>query len=122
MGLFDSVRFECPLCAQPIIVQSKAGACLLDQYDAGAVPDPIADDIADDDAYCVRCDESFRIRRDSTRQKLVLIDENKEARELREDFDVLMSAVEGVLGSFGPSDTVIDNLTRVFTKLKKKRS
>jgi hypothetical protein len=59
MGMFDSIIFKCPNCGQDIEDQSKAGECLLYQYDQSAVPLKIAGDILNDEMYCENCKETF---------------------------------------------------------------
>ena len=61
MGLFDSVRFECPECGERMSVQSKAGDCILKDYDSEAVPLNIAGDILGEVHCCQHCWSMFEV-------------------------------------------------------------
>jgi uncharacterized protein YbaR (Trm112 family) len=62
MGMFDRIWFTCPNCRELIEEQSKAGDCLLRDYDQKAVPLPIAGAIVDSELYCNSCKETFVIK------------------------------------------------------------
>lgn len=59
MGMFDRIIFTCPNCGKEIENQSKAGVCLLYDYNQDAVPLAIASDILNDDMYCENCKQTF---------------------------------------------------------------
>ena len=55
MGLFDSVNLFCPHCAAPIELQSKAGACNLENHWHLSVPAEIAQDLDGEPVTCREC-------------------------------------------------------------------
>lgn len=56
MGMFDTVRFTCPSCLEPVLVHSKAGDCRLEEFNAeSGVPLVIAADLEHQDAHCESC-------------------------------------------------------------------
>lgn len=59
MGMFDIIRFTCPNCNKAIEEQSKAGKCLLYDYNQDAVPLQIAGDILNAELHCENCKETF---------------------------------------------------------------
>ncbi len=61
MGMFDTVIFRCPKCGGQIEEQSKAGECLLKDYNQKEVPVIIAISIEGNMVYCNDCDKSFII-------------------------------------------------------------
>lgn len=65
MGMFDRILFTCPNCQATIEEQSKAGDCLLIDYNQNAVPLQIAGDIVDSELYCESCKETFVITADN---------------------------------------------------------
>jgi len=64
MGMFDSVWFVCPVCDNAVEVQSKAGDCFMQDFDASAVPIEIASDIGGEPAWCNKCDSHFHVVKD----------------------------------------------------------
>lgn len=62
MGMFDTVIFRCPKCnGATIFEQSKAGECLLIDYNSNEVPTEIALDILGNKVWCEKCNETFEI-------------------------------------------------------------
>lgn len=61
MGMYDTVRAECPKCNGRIEFQSKAGRCSLTNYDLDSVPFGIADDLDGDTASCEGCGEVYSL-------------------------------------------------------------
>lgn len=55
MGMYDTVRVECPKCGADVGFQSKAGDCYLREYRQDNVPSEIALDIAKDSNWCQNC-------------------------------------------------------------------
>lgn len=60
MGMYDSVCGKCPACGTEVDFQSKAGKCLLREYNIGSVPVDIASDIDGDEITCHFCGETLR--------------------------------------------------------------
>ena len=50
--MFDTLMVACPDCGKMIEFQSKAGDCILAEYDVNNVPDEIAVDVKDDISSC----------------------------------------------------------------------
>ena len=44
MGMFDSIKFNCPNCGEELEAQSKSGACILGVYPPTEVPLDVAYD------------------------------------------------------------------------------
>ncbi len=61
MGMFDTVRFECPKCKSTVEHQSKAGKCDLIDYPERGVPLAIAADISGESAFCSNCQTEWRV-------------------------------------------------------------
>jgi len=61
MGMFDSVWFDCPYCAEREEVQSKAGDCVLDDFHQSDVPPHIAIDLEKSTKECSQCGERFEV-------------------------------------------------------------
>lgn len=61
MGMFDRIWFTCPNCGKPIEEQSKAGECLLLDYNQTGVPLKIASAILNSEVHCDGCKETFVI-------------------------------------------------------------
>lgn len=61
MGLFDSVRADCPACETEASIefQSKAGDCSMRSYDRFEVPTAIAADIHGEEAFCRQCGQRW---------------------------------------------------------------
>lgn len=91
MGMFDSVRGRCPHCRKEVMLQSKAGECLLDTYDIESVPVEIAKDLnktlKDYNTSCEHCGGKFTLIAKTLPQntacELVILDE--ELRDKIED-------------------------------------
>lgn len=62
MGMFDSVKIDCPSCGATVEFQSKAGRCNLDEFSDEDVPLVIALDIVGDVETCVHCNKEFKIK------------------------------------------------------------
>lgn len=64
MGMYDSVKFKCPdpLCNGDVVVQSKAGACVLDTFPQEDVPSEIAKDIVDWVDTCYDCGKKWKVK------------------------------------------------------------
>lgn len=52
MGMYDTVHFHCPSCGADMHTQSKAGECMLRDYQADEVPVDIARDLVREVLYC----------------------------------------------------------------------
>lgn len=61
MGCFDTVRVKCPECGEYGDIQSKAGACVLEDFYDDSVPIAIARDIDGERVLC-GCGTSFEIQ------------------------------------------------------------
>lgn len=64
MGMFDSVYFKCPNCGEEIEEQSKAGECILHNYDPDSVPYEIAINLNNEKSKCYECGKEFVIKVD----------------------------------------------------------
>lgn len=71
MGMFDSVWFTCPECKNGMEVQSKAGACSLNNYSSDQVPETIAEAISGETAYC-NCGKKYVVGEEH-KKKLVSV-------------------------------------------------
>lgn len=67
MGMFDTVRFECPNCGTVIEEQSKAGDLNCDEFPATAVPAAIAASLDGEVVSCSQCFKHWRITSMSSR-------------------------------------------------------
>ena len=67
MGLFDSVRWDCPDCKAKhmVEVQSKTGPCLLKCYDPLNVPLDMAVGMVGQRAICHKCRKEYVISGDA---------------------------------------------------------
>lgn len=61
MGMYDTVRVECPKCGVDVEFQSKAGDCYLREYRQDNVPSEIALDIAKDYQCCSNCNTEIKV-------------------------------------------------------------
>jgi NMD protein affecting ribosome stability and mRNA decay len=61
MGMYDSVWAVCPECGEPVEFQSKAGDCVLADYDVKEVPIVIANDIEGNVSVCRKCNHLLKI-------------------------------------------------------------
>ena len=55
MGMFDSVMVRCPICSGKIEFQSKAGACVLAEFDPTEAPEEIVADLDGEREVCRNC-------------------------------------------------------------------
>lgn len=62
MGLYDTVRFPCPSCGEPLDLQSKAGACELSVYYLDAVPAEIAHSVQGRAVTCRACGTGVQLQ------------------------------------------------------------
>ena len=62
MGMYDTVRFECPNCHKYLYEQSKAGKCGCTGYDRKSVPIEIAKSLEDDVISCDGCGKSYKMQ------------------------------------------------------------
>lgn len=60
MGLFDEVNIKCPSCRHNVVIQSKAGPCLLNTYKHYNLPASIAEELHNTYEYCDNCDAKFK--------------------------------------------------------------
>ena len=67
MGMFDTVKFDCPDCKETISEQTKSGPCNLNEYFAHAVPLSIAGCLDGDVLSCPLCRKDWRVRVASTK-------------------------------------------------------
>jgi hypothetical protein len=65
MGMFDWVWFSCRTrgCTGSVVIQSKAGECVLSDFSSEAVPEVIAADIEDETGCCDSCGEGYTVKR-----------------------------------------------------------
>lgn len=63
MGMYDEIGIRCPSCGHVVVFQSKAGECVLEQYEQDAVPVAIAADIEGDSWSCPGCGKRVVARR-----------------------------------------------------------
>lgn len=61
MGMFDSVHVKCPHCGEFVEFQSKAGDCILRDYQPDDVPSDIALDVDGKVSECQNCKELVKI-------------------------------------------------------------
>jgi uncharacterized Zn-finger protein len=61
MGMFDTVKMNCPSCGKEIEVQSKAGECVMAEYDINNAPAVILLDVSSKIIECDECNERFRL-------------------------------------------------------------
>lgn len=62
MGMFDTVKVQCPKCGHINSVQSKAGPCDLKEYPSYRVPLEMAGDLNGDESSCEECGVTFVLR------------------------------------------------------------
>ena len=62
MGMFDTVKVQCPKCGHINSVQSKAGPCDLKEYPSYRVPLEIAGDLDGEESRCDECGAEFVLR------------------------------------------------------------
>jgi hypothetical protein len=55
MGMFDSLRIKCKNCGNDLELQSKAGECVLRDYDIHSCPANIAMDLSGESKECENC-------------------------------------------------------------------
>jgi hypothetical protein len=69
MGVFDTIKFDCPVCEEKLKIQTKAGKCMLTTYTLEQLEkDPtiryrlsILDDISGRKVKCTNCDYEVQI-------------------------------------------------------------
>ena len=65
MGMFDSVFGNCPFCGGEVILQSKAGSCILADYSIDSVPISIAEDLIEEsetfNEICMHCSSKLKV-------------------------------------------------------------
>jgi len=62
MGMFDTVFIYCPHCSMDTRVQSKAGDCVLNNFDQSSVPVEIAKDLnMKRPMKCEHCEGMFTV-------------------------------------------------------------
>ncbi len=65
MGMYDTLRFTCPACGERTSQQSKAGPCVLGEYELSDAPLPVIADIHQDgereELYCEHCHKRLRL-------------------------------------------------------------
>ncbi len=59
--MFDTVIFKCPNCGKDIEEQTKAGECILRNFNCNEVPINIAIDLFDEVVHCYECGKSYRM-------------------------------------------------------------
>lgn len=59
MGMFDRVWVVCPLCGERIEAQSKAGPCLLRDYNLGTAPPEVLVDLGNQTYACSKGHEHW---------------------------------------------------------------
>lgn len=59
--MFDSVWVNCPYCDRRIEFQSKAGDCVLADYEISSVPIEVAKDLNGRTEQCLGCEEYVTI-------------------------------------------------------------
>lgn len=70
MGLFDTVTYRCPHCGARTEEQTKAGECILGEYNAEAggtnIPGPLLTTLVEqqkkEPIYCAGCQNKFRLK------------------------------------------------------------
>ena len=55
MGMFDRLFIRCKACGEKIEFQSKAGKCMLEEYNICDVPANIAGDLDGEAQTCLNC-------------------------------------------------------------------
>lgn len=60
MGMYDAVWFRCPDCGGGVEFQSKAGKCVLAEFDSDQVPVDIARSVEGDIRSCHECGRAWR--------------------------------------------------------------
>lgn len=61
MGMFDTVHVKCPACGEILELQSKAGHCILNEYNLDNVPAHIAGDLINRELDCRYCGAELKI-------------------------------------------------------------
>jgi transcription elongation factor Elf1 len=59
MGMFDTVKFECPACGEETSFQTKDGECTLKTYGLKNMPGAIAEGLKNKSIYCNHCEISI---------------------------------------------------------------
>jgi len=61
MGMFDRIWITCPNCQKDVEFKSKAGECVLHDYNELTITPGIADDIKNDAEMCENCGELVKL-------------------------------------------------------------
>ena len=80
MGMFDSVIAFCPKCGTELEFQSKAGPCLLRNYNINSIPPNIAEDINGDILTC-KCGYIAKISLATTISRVSMVINTPDTRE-----------------------------------------
>ena len=62
MGVYDTVRFSCPICGKDFDLQSKAGDCELKLYRMYDAPQRVLTDLVGESHTCTQCSTPLTIR------------------------------------------------------------
>lgn len=63
MGMCDTVHISCPKCNEVDEVQTKAGDCLLQEYDLDDAPPEILASLARRDPFtCLKCGTQYKVK------------------------------------------------------------
>jgi len=76
MGMFDTVRYDCPHCKKEIQEQFKCGDCILDCFTLDEIDPKLFDMFTNELDICYHCDKFFSIQ--EIDNKLVVIKEMEE--------------------------------------------
>jgi transcription elongation factor Elf1 len=55
MGMFDTVKFNCPQCGADQSIQSKAGPCWMEQFTVHDAPEEVMRDLFQQHVACSNC-------------------------------------------------------------------
>lgn len=61
MGMYDTVKIECPNCKGELYKQSKSGDCMLKEYTIDKVPANIASSLISNPIICYYCNYEITI-------------------------------------------------------------
>ena len=87
MGMFDTVKFECPNCHKPIDIQSKAGICGLNDYRWTKVPIAIVADMMGDRPICEHCQSKLVISTNLPKYGRLYLDKYEPDMEPSDDIE-----------------------------------
>jgi len=60
MGMFDTVKLECPACGEETSFQTKDGECTLETYSLKNISGSIAEGLKYKDVHCNYCQVAIR--------------------------------------------------------------